>query len=161
MAILFVNFVGQVNFLTVGWGHQQTKPQFSTTPDYEPIDLSGLLHRMLFLAPAAEIPVLDMEGLQNKVFAIITEFVEIQDVKECCEVVQTEVAQSNHSDFMKCYFEYAVDKKEEVCKEAGRLLYELVKTGIIAVDSVKTGYATILFLSPNTFPGLSQKYSEF
>lgn len=88
---------------------------------------------------SAEIPLLSMEALHNKVFAIITEFVEIQDVKECCEIVQTEVAQANHSDFVKCYFEYAVDKKVDVCKEAGRLLYELVKTGIIAVDSVKTG----------------------
>ena len=90
-------------------------------------------------APAAEIPALSMEALVKKVSGTITNFMEIQDVKEYCEVVQSEVPQSSHSDFIKCCIDYAIDKNIEVCKETGRLVYELVKTGVIGLDSFKSG----------------------
>ena len=100
-------------------------------------------------APAAEIPALSMEALMNKVSGVITEFMEIQDVKEYCEVVQSEVPQSSHSDFIKCCIDYAIDKNIEVCKETGRLVYELVKTGIIGLDSFKSG--SVLFHNHSRF----------
>ena len=83
---------------------------------------------------------LSLEAIFNKVNMIIVELLDGgDDIKEYCEIVQTEVPTCSHIDFVKCCIEYAIDKSEATVLTASKLLHELLNSGTISGPSFNQG----------------------